>query len=77
MLKNKLKNLFTGTLKLVLCLNFVCVLVRKPELQGQTVEMKQQVSQRDYLNLLTHRDDSHLPVFKTRRCFLYQVHPLK
>jgi len=46
--------------------------VRKPELQGQTVEVKQPVSQRDYLNLLTHRDDAHLPVFKTRRCFLHQ-----
>lgn len=46
--------------------------VRKPELQGQTVELKQPCSQRDYINLLTHRDDSHLPVFKTRRCFLYQ-----
>jgi len=46
--------------------------VRKPEIQGQTVEVKQPISQRDYLNLLTHRDDSHLPVFKTRRCFLYQ-----
>jgi len=46
--------------------------VRKPELQGQTVEVKQPVSQRDYLNLLAHRDDTHLPIFKTRRCFLYQ-----
>ena len=47
--------------------------VRKPEMQGQTVEVKQPVSQRDYLNLLTHRDDGHLPIFKTRRCFLFQV----
>lgn len=46
--------------------------VRKPELQGQTVEVKQPISQRDYLNLLAHRDDTHLPIFKTRRCFLYQ-----
>jgi len=46
--------------------------VRKPELQGQTVEVKQPVSQRDYLNLLTHRDDSHLPIFKTRRCFVFK-----
>jgi len=46
--------------------------VRKPEMQGQTVEVKQPVSQRDYQNLLTHRDDSHLPIFKTRRCFLYE-----
>jgi len=45
--------------------------VRKPELQGQTVEVKQQVSQRDYTNLLAHRDDNHLPIFKTRRTFVY------
>merc|ERR1712200_202491 len=32
--------------------------VRKPELQGQTVEVKQPVSQRDYNNLLAHRDDN-------------------
>lgn len=46
--------------------------VRKPELQGQTVEVKQPISQRDYANLLAHRDDNHLPVFKTRRSFLYE-----
>jgi len=46
--------------------------VRKPQIQGQTVEVKQPISQRDYTNLLSHRDDGHLPVFKTRRCFLYQ-----
>lgn len=46
--------------------------VRKPELQGQTVEVKQPISQRDYMNLLAHRDDTHLPIFKTRRCFLFQ-----
>merc|ERR1719495_2359191 len=37
--------------------------VRKPELQGQTVEVKQPISQ---------RDDNHLPIFKTRRSFLYE-----
>merc|ERR1712066_1053169 len=46
--------------------------VRKPELQGQVVEVKQPISQRDYNNLLSHRDDNHLPVFKTRRSFLYE-----
>ena len=46
--------------------------VRKPELQGQTVELKQPISQRDYNNLLAHRDDNHLPIFKTRRSFLYE-----
>jgi len=46
--------------------------VRKPELQGQIVEVKQPVSNRDYINLLAHRDDKHLPVFKTRRTFLWE-----
>ena len=46
--------------------------VRKPEVQGQVVEVKNPISQRDYANLLDHRDDNHLPIFKTRRCFLYQ-----
>jgi len=46
--------------------------VRKPEMQGQVVEVKQPISQRDYNNLLSHRDDTHLPVFKTRRSFLYE-----
>jgi len=46
--------------------------VRKPELQGQIVEVKQPISHRDYSNLLAHRDDKHLPVFKTRRTFLWE-----
>ena len=46
--------------------------MRKPEVQGQVVEVKNPISQRDYANLLDHRDDNHLPIFKTRRCFLYQ-----
>merc|ERR1712061_745748 len=46
--------------------------VRKPEFQGQVVEVKQPTSLRDYNNLLSHRDDNHLPVFKTRRSFLYE-----
>ena len=29
--------------------------VRKPEMQGQVVEVKQPISQRDYNNLLSHR----------------------
>jgi len=46
--------------------------VRKPELQGQIVEVKQPISNRDYANLLSHRDDDHLPIFKTRRTFLWE-----
>ena len=56
---------------LTTCIILSCA-VRKPELQGQAVEVKQPISQRDYNNLLAHRDDNHLPIFKTRRSFLYE-----
>jgi len=34
--------------------------------------VKQPISNRDYDNLLSHRDDDHLPIFKTRRTFLWE-----
>ena len=33
---------------------------------------KTPLSRKDYENLLYHADERHLPVYKTRRCFLYQ-----
>ncbi|XP_037077965.1 TRPL translocation defect protein 14-like [Pollicipes pollicipes] len=44
--------------------------IRKPEKLGQTVEVKTQISHRDYTNLLEQADRRHLPVYKTRRAFL-------
>ncbi|XP_014245404.1 TRPL translocation defect protein 14 isoform X2 [Cimex lectularius] len=44
--------------------------IRKPRLHGQVVEVKTQLTHRDYLNLLTQKDDSHFTIFKKRRCFL-------
>ena len=38
---------------------------------GQVVEVKTPLSKKDYDNMLNHADSRHLPVFKTRRCFLY------
>lgn len=32
--------------------------------------MKTQITHRDYLNLLSQRDDSHFTIYKKRRCFL-------
>lgn len=38
---------------------------------GQVVEVKTPLAKKDYENMLNHADSRHLPVFKTRRCFLY------
>lgn len=44
--------------------------IRRPHLHGQSVEVKTQLTQRDYMNLLTQRDNAHFTIFKKRRCFL-------
>lgn len=50
--------------------SYTCT-VRKPEKMGQVVEVKTQLSRKDYETMLNHADDRHWPVHKTRRCFLY------
>lgn len=50
---------------------FTCT-VRRPEKKGQIIEEKTTLSKKDYENLLNHADERHMPIFKTRRCFLYQ-----
>lgn len=44
--------------------------IRRPHILGQSVEVKTQLTHRDYLNLLTQSDDAHFPIYKKRRCFL-------
>lgn len=44
--------------------------IRRPKMCGQVVEVKTQLTHRDYLNNLAQRDDSHFTIFKRRRCFL-------
>lgn len=44
--------------------------IRKPRMHGQIVEVKTQLTHRDYINLLTQRDNSHFTIYKKRRCFL-------
>ncbi|CAK9812620.1 TRPL translocation defect protein 14 [Anthophora quadrimaculata] len=44
--------------------------IRRPKMCGQVIEVKTQLTHRDYLNMLTQRDDSHFTIFKRRRCFL-------
>ncbi|CAG0890965.1 unnamed protein product [Darwinula stevensoni] len=46
--------------------------MRKPEMAGQVVEVRTQITHRDYLNLLTQRSPYHVSVYKRRRCFLWK-----
>ncbi|XP_021916032.1 TRPL translocation defect protein 14 isoform X1 [Zootermopsis nevadensis] len=45
--------------------------IRKPKIRNQVVEVRTQLTHRDYMNLLAQRDDSHFTIFKKRRCFLF------
>ncbi|CAH3892289.1 TRPL translocation defect protein 14 isoform X1 [Pieris brassicae] len=45
--------------------------MRKFHLNGQSVEVRTQLTHRDYLNMLPQRDDAHFTIFKKRRCFIY------
>jgi len=47
------------------------ITVRRPEVRGQVVEVKTQITSRDYSNMLEQRDPLHLTIYKKRRCFLY------
>lgn len=44
--------------------------IRRPHLHGQAVEVKTQLTHRDYLNLMAQRDEAHFIIYKKRRCFL-------
>ncbi|XP_074642321.1 TRPL translocation defect protein 14-like isoform X1 [Tubulanus polymorphus] len=46
--------------------------IRRPEINNQIVELKMQVSGRDYQILLAQRDEKHYTIYKKRRCFLWQ-----
>ncbi|XP_041977315.1 TRPL translocation defect protein 14 isoform X2 [Aricia agestis] len=39
---------------------------------GQSVEIRTQLTHRDYLNMLPQRDDAHFTIFKKRRCFIHE-----
>ncbi|GLV35977.1 TRPL translocation defect 14 [Carabus blaptoides fortunei] len=47
-----------------------CHTIRRPKQFGQVVEVKTQITHRDYMNLLPQKDDSHFTIYKQRRCFL-------
>lgn len=45
--------------------------IRRPRVRGQVIEVKTQLSHRDYVNLLSQKDESHYPIYKKRRCFIH------
>ncbi|KAI5694679.1 hypothetical protein M8J75_003170 [Diaphorina citri] len=45
--------------------------IRKPKIHNQVVEVKTQLTHRDYINMLQQKDDSHWAIFKKRRCFIH------
>ncbi|XP_018022344.1 TRPL translocation defect protein 14-like isoform X2 [Hyalella azteca] len=45
--------------------------IRKPEKLGQIVEVRTQVTQRDWNTAKGQADDQHFVIYKTRRCFLH------
>lgn len=45
--------------------------LRRSDAGDRPVELRRQITHRDYVNMLAQRDDTHLTVYKTRRCFLW------
>ncbi|XP_054724393.1 TRPL translocation defect protein 14-like isoform X2 [Uloborus diversus] len=43
---------------------------RRFDVKTQVIEVKRQITQRDYINMLAQRDDKHFTVYKKRRSFL-------
>ncbi|PVD33009.1 hypothetical protein C0Q70_08457 [Pomacea canaliculata] len=45
--------------------------IRRPEINNQSVELRSQISEKDYEILLAQRDNKHYTLQKQRRCFLW------
>lgn len=45
--------------------------IRRPRVRGQIIEVKTQLSHRDYMNMLSQKDETHHPIYKKRRCFIH------
>ncbi|XP_035226338.1 TRPL translocation defect protein 14-like isoform X2 [Stegodyphus dumicola] len=43
---------------------------RRCDVNTQVIEVKRQITHRDYVNMLAQRDDKHYTVYKLRRCFM-------
>ncbi|CAL1281897.1 unnamed protein product [Larinioides sclopetarius] len=43
---------------------------RRRDVDSQVIEVKRQITHRDYINMLSQRDEKHYRVLKLRRCFM-------
>lgn len=50
--------------------SYIQTVRRQNQPGGQVIEVKTQVTHRDYINLLTQKDNSHFTIYKRRRCFI-------
>ncbi|XP_065174145.1 TRPL translocation defect protein 14 isoform X2 [Atheta coriaria] len=50
--------------------SYIHTVRRQREPGGQIVEVKTQITHRDYINHLAQKDKSHFTIYKKRRCFL-------
>ncbi|KAK6191634.1 hypothetical protein SNE40_003274 [Patella caerulea] len=48
--------------------------IRRPEINKQSVELRQPISSKEYEILQAQRDGRHDTIYKTRQCFLWQNH---
>ena len=44
----------------------------RKQVSEQVIELKKQLTHRDYLTLITQEDTNHFPIHKIRRCFLFK-----
>ena len=44
----------------------------RKQVSGQVIELKKQLTHRDYSTIITQADANHFPIHKTRRCFLFK-----
>lgn len=50
--------------------SYIHTVRRQNQPGGQVIEVKTQVTHRDYINLLTQKDSLHFTIYKRRRCFI-------
>ncbi|KAG5881998.1 hypothetical protein JTB14_028599 [Gonioctena quinquepunctata] len=51
--------------------SYIHTVRRQNQPGGQVIEVKTQISHRDYINLLAQKDNSHFTIYKRRRCFIH------
>ncbi|XP_049823554.1 TRPL translocation defect protein 14 isoform X2 [Aethina tumida] len=51
--------------------SYIHTVRRQNQPGGQVIEVKTQITHRDYINLLAQKDKTHFTIYKKRRCFIF------